>query len=88
MDICVTMVLTSRTQPDEEAGELPRAYIVLRPDIDAADEVAEDIQAFVAERVSPSKKLRGGIVFTDAIPKTASGKILRREVIAMDRKDA
>ena len=75
-------------QPDEEAGELPRAYVVVRPGVDQSDEVADSIQEFVTERVSKTKKLRGGIVFTEAIPKTASGKILRREVIAMDRQQA
>ena len=66
---------------DDEAGELPRAYVVRK-----TDDVTEDsVSAFVAERVAPHKKLRGGVVFIDAIPKTASGKILRREVVAMDR---
>ena len=66
---------------DDEAGELPRAYVVRK-----TDDVTEDsVLAFVAERVAPHKKIRGGIVFIDAIPKTASGKILRREVVAMDR---
>ena len=40
---------------------------------------------FVDERVSAFKKLRGGAVITDAIPKTGSGKILRRLVIERDR---
>ena len=40
---------------------------------------------FVEERVAPHKKLRGGVIFVEAIPKTASGKILRREVVKMDR---
>jgi len=54
--------------------------------VEANDEVAQSIQDFVAEHAAPTKKLRGGVVFTDAIPKTASGKILRREVIAIDRQ--
>ena len=40
---------------------------------------------FVAEKVAPHKKLRGGVVFIEEIPKTASGKILRRKVIEIDR---
>ena len=45
----------------------------------------EEVVTFVDERVSAFKKLRGGAVITDAIPKTGSGKILRRLVIAQDR---
>ncbi|MDH4277505.1 MAG: AMP-binding protein [Acidimicrobiia bacterium] len=60
--------------PDDEAGELPRAYVVLKPGMEAT---AEDLQAFVAEHVATYKQIRQ-VVFTDDIPKSASGKILRR----------
>jgi len=60
--------------PDVEAGELPKAFVVLKPDAEAS---AEDIQAFVAEHVASYKKIRL-VEFTDEIPKSASGKILRR----------
>jgi 4-coumarate--CoA ligase len=64
--------------PDDEAGELPRAYVVLVP-TEAASKIEEkDICEWVKERVAPHKRLHGGVVFTDAIPKAASGKILRR----------
>ncbi len=65
---------------------MPRAYVVLKAGVEASEAVAASIQAFVAQHAAPTKKLRGGVVFTKAIPKTASGKILRREVIALDRK--
>ena len=39
---------------------------------------AEEIMAFVAKKVQPKKKLRGGVEFVHQIPKSASGKILRR----------
>jgi acyl-CoA synthetase (AMP-forming)/AMP-acid ligase II len=65
--------------PDEEAGELPKAYVVLRGEI-----TAEEIMAFVAERVAPYKKIRL-VEFTDQIPKAASGKILRRVLIERER---
>lgn len=61
--------------PDDLSGELPRAYIVKDP---AADVSEEDIKAWVKERVAPYKRLEGGVVFIDVIPKSASGKILRR----------
>ncbi|MFN8145875.1 MAG: AMP-binding protein [Candidatus Nanopelagicales bacterium] len=62
--------------PDEEAGEIPVAHVVLKPGRTATE---DDISAFVAERVATYKRL-GGVVFTDAIPKSASGKILRRQL--------
>ena len=67
--------------PDEEAGEIPKAFVVLKPDADAS---AEDIMAFVAEHVSPQKRVRL-VEFTDAIPKSASGKILRRVLVDRER---
>jgi 4-coumarate--CoA ligase len=59
---------------DEEAGEIPAAYVVLKPGQDAT---AADIQGFVAEHVASYKQIRK-LTFVDAIPKSASGKILRR----------
>ena len=65
--------------PDEEAGELPKAFIV------KSGEVTEDeIMSFVAERVSSYKKVRV-VEFIDEIPKSASGKILRRVLVDRDR---
>lgn len=41
---------------------------------------AQEVVDFIAGKVAPYKKLRGGVVFTDVIPKSPSGKILRREL--------
>jgi acyl-CoA synthetase (AMP-forming)/AMP-acid ligase II len=60
--------------PDDEAGELPKAFVVLKP---GADATAEDLQAFVADQVAHYKQVRQ-VAFVDEIPKSASGKILRR----------
>jgi acyl-CoA synthetase (AMP-forming)/AMP-acid ligase II len=60
--------------PDEEAGEIPAAFVVLR---EGKDTTAEEVQAFVAERVAHYKQIRS-VTFVDAIPKSPSGKILRR----------
>jgi acyl-CoA synthetase (AMP-forming)/AMP-acid ligase II len=58
--------------PDEEAGELPKAFVV------AGDEVSDDeLLSYVAERVAPQKRIRL-IERVDGIPKSPSGKILRR----------
>jgi len=65
--------------PDEESGELPLAYIVLKDDCDKEhEEMKKDIYEWVKEKVAPYKRLDGGIIFVDSIPKSASGKILRR----------
>jgi 4-coumarate--CoA ligase len=61
-------------RPDEEAGEIPVAYVVLRPGAEASE---QDISDYVATKVAHFKQIRH-IEFTDAIPKSASGKILRR----------
>ena len=68
--------------PDLEAGELPKAFVVVKGEI-AADEII----AFVEKNVAPFKKLRGGVEFIDKIPKLASGKILRRELRKIKQKE-
>jgi len=60
--------------PDEEAGERPRAFIVVKP---GADVSAADVTAFTEEHVATYKVVHD-VVFTEEIPKSASGKILRR----------
>ena len=58
--------------PDEAAGESPKAFVVLKGDV-----TAEALMAYIAERVAPYKRIRS-VEFIDAIPKSPSGKILRR----------
>ncbi len=65
--------------PDEEAGEVPKAFVVLK-----AEATAEEIMAFVAGRVAPHKKVRQ-VEFIDQIPKALSGKILRRVLAERER---
>ncbi|KAL3452273.1 hypothetical protein BJX65DRAFT_176720 [Aspergillus insuetus] len=55
--------------------EAPRAYIVLRPGQSAT---AKDITTFMDGKVSRIKRITGGVIFQDAIPKNPSGKILRK----------
>jgi 4-coumarate--CoA ligase len=59
--------------PDEEAGELPKAFVVPMSDGIDLDELIE----FVAKQVSPQKRIRE-IELIEKIPKSPSGKILRR----------
>jgi len=70
--------------PDEEAGEVPKAYIVLKGDPAAKATPPEEIMAWVAGRVAPHKRVRK-LEFIEQIPKSASGKILRRLLIDRDR---
>ena len=59
-------------KPDEEAGEVPYAFVVANDELDA-----KAVMAFVAGKVAPHKRIRG-VEFVDEIPKALSGKILRR----------
>lgn len=73
--------------PDEEAGEVPKA-IVVRDASDAATELtADELLSWVAARVAPYKKVRR-LEFADQIPKSASGKILRRLLVERERGGA
>ena len=66
---------------DEEAGEIPKAFIVLKK----GNEISEEtIMSWVSEHVSPQKKIRK-VEFVDAIPKSLSGKILRRVLVEKER---
>ena len=63
--------------PDDKSGELPRAYIVKKnPDL-----TENDVHEYVNQNVAKYKRLEGGIEFIDAVPKSASGKILRRVLL-------
>ncbi|KIK43991.1 hypothetical protein CY34DRAFT_803226 [Suillus luteus UH-Slu-Lm8-n1] len=66
----------------EEATELPRAYITPSRPISSqeASSFALGVQDWVSRRVAPHKRLRGGVVIIDQVPKSAAGKILRREL--------
>lgn len=72
-DVCVIGVWDN-----EQHTEVPRAYVVVRPDVQETDELAKDIADWLAARVGPPKKLRGGVRFIKEVPKSQSGKILRR----------
>lgn len=81
--------------PDEDAGELPLAFVVKKP---GAKVTEKELEKFIAgsfykiilsifffafvllDQVSPPKRIRGGVVFVDSIPRNPSGKILRRHL--------
>ncbi len=66
--------------PDEEAGEVPKAFVVKRGEV-----TEEEIKAFVAARVAPYKKIRM-VEIVEQIPKSPSGKILRRILVERERQ--
>ena len=68
---------------DPEAGEIPKALVMLRP----GEEVSpEDLTEFVSSRIAGYKKIRE-VEFVASIPRTASGKVLRRVLIEAERSN-
>jgi acyl-CoA synthetase (AMP-forming)/AMP-acid ligase II len=68
-------------KPHLEGGEIPKAFVVLREGFQVSP---EELMAFVAEKVAPYKKIRE-MEYVPEIPKTASGKVLRRDLIEQER---
>lgn len=85
-DVCVIGIYDS-----SQATELPRAYVTLNAGVDECDEKAKEIAEWMAAKAAPHKRLRGGVHFIDVVPKSPSGKILRRvmrdKVKQDERKD-
>lgn len=72
---------------DEQATELPLAYVSLRPDLtkltqQPKQKVLNEIQTWVNGQVAGYKKLRGGVFHLQQLPKTPTGKILRKDLPA------
>lgn len=65
--------------PHEKHGEAPRAVVVRR---EGSSITEADVETFVAGKVVKYKHLKGGVQFVETIPKSATGKILRREIKA------
>jgi 4-coumarate--CoA ligase len=83
-DVCVAAVWD-----DSQATEHPRAYVVARRGTAQHDfeKTAYEIRELVDSKVSGYKKLRGGVLFLEQLPRNPTGKILRR-LIPSERKDA
>ncbi|OVA17555.1 AMP-dependent synthetase/ligase [Macleaya cordata] len=65
--------------PNEEAGQVPMAFVVSRPQISINE---SEIMDFIAKQVAPYKKIRK-VAFIDSIPKNIQGKILRKELLKL-----
>ncbi|KLJ10674.1 hypothetical protein EMPG_13948 [Blastomyces silverae] len=76
-------------ESEEHGSEVPRAYVVLKVKAAGNEAVAEaeKIMKWLAGKVAPHKRLRGGVKFIDEIPKSASGKILRRVLKEQAKKE-
>lgn len=73
MDAAVIGIEVSKAE-----GQLPRAYIVRRPGLDSDCLNEEDVKRFMDGKLAKYKRLDGGVMFVSALPKNASGKILKR----------
>jgi acyl-CoA synthetase (AMP-forming)/AMP-acid ligase II len=69
---------------DEKGDEVPKAFVVRAPGSSATE---DDVLGYVAERTAPYKRVRR-VEFVDAVPKSASGKILRRQLRDRERETA
>lgn len=67
--------------PHETDGDLPTAVIVLQKDVPNVTQ--QEIEKFVEKNVDDRQRLRGGVKFVDSMPKTPTGKIIRRLVRQM-----
>jgi acetyl-CoA synthetase len=63
--------------PDERRGQVPKAFVVLRADVAPSDQLADELRAHVRTRLAAHEVPRE-IVFLDDLPRTTTGKILRR----------
>lgn len=62
------------------ASEVPVAFVVPGAGVSTSDELAIDIVQWFDKQVSSHKRLRGGLVWVDSIPKSAAGKVLRKKL--------
>lgn len=65
-------------QREDLATEVPLAFVVPKKGNDPSPSLEKEIVDWLSAKVANHKRLRGGVKFTEEIPKSASGKILRR----------
>jgi acyl-CoA synthetase (AMP-forming)/AMP-acid ligase II len=59
----------------DDSGEVPRAYVVKKEGVELSE---ADFKSWVEGQLAKYKRLNGGVVFMDSIPKSPGGKILKR----------
>lgn len=72
---------------ENQATELPRAYIVVAPEFKDEKKVGKEVGDWVAQQVASHKWLRGGVIVVDEIPKSPAGKILRKNLRERAQKE-
>ncbi|KAK4500965.1 hypothetical protein PRZ48_006771 [Zasmidium cellare] len=70
--------------PEDPSSDLPRAYVVPN----SLTLAVEEVHSYINERVASHKQLRGGVVFVKELPKSAIGKVLRKELQQRGRKES
>jgi len=74
-------------KPDPVAGEIPKAFVVLKEGYEPTDELREEILEYVNSRVAPYKRIRE-LEFRKELPVSAAGKVLRRVLREEERRKA
>ena len=64
---------------DEMSGELPKAFVQLQPGVEGTDELKQELVDFALKSTTAYKKI-AFVEFIEKVPKSASGKILRKEL--------
>ncbi len=77
MEHPAVLELAAVAAPDAERGEIVKAFVVLRPSFAPSDDLAKELQEHVRRTTAPYKYPRA-VVFVADLPKTATGKVLRR----------
>ncbi|TPX45352.1 hypothetical protein SeLEV6574_g03910 [Synchytrium endobioticum] len=67
--------------PDPYSDQVPKAFVVPKPDATLS---SEQVMSYVEGKVAPHKRLKGGVELIHAIPRNPSGKILRRDLRALE----
>ncbi|UPX17713.1 uncharacterized protein EKO05_0008053 [Ascochyta rabiei] len=86
----ITDVAVIGVYDKDQASEIPRAYVVPKDGLGKGEKEAKEIVDWLGAKVAHHKKLRGGVRFVDEIPKSTTGKILRRllKVKAQEEEDS
>jgi acetyl-CoA synthetase len=71
--------------PDRLRGFIPKAYVMLKPDVTPSKQIASEIFEFARQQMAPYKRPRI-IQFVSELPKTVSGKIKRTELRIIESK--
>ncbi|EMD96139.1 hypothetical protein COCC4DRAFT_184363 [Bipolaris maydis ATCC 48331] len=72
-------------EADDGHNEVPRAYVVAAKGSEKMS--ARDVEEYVKKNVAGYKQLRGGVVFVDEVPKSPSGKILRKDLRLLAKRE-